>query len=118
MEKPLWAHLCEWIKYDCTTDSAQTFFDYFALDIVVFYFKNQPVKWNDWANVVTDCGGGNAGRPLRGPVCFGHVTVFHGKKSLLCAVLEAKTSGPQWFTAKCVLFQSMLVTACFFPNAF
>lgn len=46
---------------------------------------------------MTGCGrGAKAGRPLRGPVCFGHVTIFHGKKSLLCTVLEAKTSGPNY----------------------
>ena len=68
----------EWIKSGFMTRvAAQTFFDYFSRILKINHL-NGMIQ----ANVVTACGKGKAGRPLRGPVCFGHVTIFHGKSLL------------------------------------
>lgn len=120
MDKPLWAHLYEWIESGFMTRELQHkhFSDYFRYCFVVFLKTTNQFNGTIQANVVTVCvggGGREAGRPLRGPVWFGHVTIVHG----VCCVLFWKPNiGPNRFTAKSVLFPPMLVTARLFPNLF
>lgn len=86
MDKPLWAHLYEWIKSGFMTMELQHKHFLNTFDIVSLYFKSRPVKLNGLGQRCDRLwSGGKAGRPLRGPVCFGHVTPFQVKR-VCCAL--------------------------------